>query len=122
MAVPASFFAMTEAGLRQWVEANPTRVNDWGWPSYIQDRVARSEPLPRVTLVPVTAGNKRPKKRRKFRSMLGFILGMNGWPKGEGMPCDVFRGVLMDFLMPAWDPLRRKRGNGGQLLQGLGKT
>jgi len=75
-------------------------------PSYIQDRVARREPLPRVTLVPVTAGNKRAKKRRKFRSMLGFILGMNGGPKGEGMPCDVFRGVLMDFLMPVWDPLR----------------
>ena len=70
-----------------------------------------------MTLVPVTAGNKGAMKRRKFRFMLGFILGMNGGPKGEGMPCDVFRGVLMDFLMPVWDPLRRKRGDGGQLLQ-----
>jgi len=29
VASPASFGLMTEAQIRQWVEANPTRVNDW---------------------------------------------------------------------------------------------
>ena len=73
-------------------------------PSYLHGRVARSEPLPRVTLVPVTGGNKRAKKRHKFRSMLGFILGMRGGSKGQGMPQDVFRDVLMDLLMPGVGP------------------
>lgn len=44
---------------------------------------------------------------RKVRAMLGFVVGLEGGPEGKGMPRDVFRGVLMDLLMPVWDPLRR---------------
>lgn len=63
-----------------------------------------------MTLAPVTSGNKRAKRRCEFRSMLGFLVGL----EGKGMPRDVFRDVLMDFLMPVWDPLRRKRGDVGE--------
>jgi len=80
-------------------------------PPYLQGRVAQGTPLPRVTLV---CGNQRAKKRRKFCSMLGFILGMRGGPKDEGIPRDVFRGVLTDLLMPVWDPLRQKPGDAGE--------
>jgi len=38
--------------------------------------------------------------------MLAFLVGMEGGPKGGGMPRDVFR-VVLDMLMPTWDPLRR---------------
>lgn len=82
---------------------------------YLQGRWARGEPLPRVILVPVTGGNKRAKKRRIFRSMLGFIFGIKGGPKGQGMPRDAFRDVLMDLFMPVWDPLRRGNGTGPPL-------
>ena len=41
---------------------------------------------------------------RKFRGVMAFLLGMGGGPKGYGMPRDVFR-VVLDFLMPSWDPL-----------------
>ena len=50
---------------------------------------------------------------RKLRNMMPFLLGMRGGPKDEGMPRDVFRGVLMDLLMPVWDSLRRKPGDAG---------
>jgi len=67
---------------------------------------ARGEPLPQVALVPVTGGGNRAKKRRQFRTMLAFLIGMRVGPEGKGMPRDVFRTVL-DLLMSAWDPLRR---------------
>ena len=37
---------------------------------------------------------------------MAFLLGVEGGLKNEGMPRDVFR-VVLDFLMPPWDPLRR---------------
>jgi len=72
----------------------------------MQGRVARGEPLPQVAVVPVTGGDKRAKKRRQFRTMLAFLVGMRVGPEGKGMPRDVFR-VVLDLLMPTWDPLRR---------------
>ena len=43
---------------------------------------------------------------------------MGGGPKGEGMPRDVFR-VVLDLVMPFWDPLRRGIvGEGGMLQLG----
>jgi hypothetical protein len=80
-------------------------------PSYLQGRVARNEPLPRVTLPPVTGGNKRAKTRRKFRSILACLLGMRGGPHGQGMIEDLF-GAVLDFISPAWDPLRTCAGVG----------
>ena len=76
-------------------------------PSYVQGRLARGEPLPRLALAAVSGANKKTKERRhKLRSMLAFFLGMKGGPTDEGMPWDVFR-VVLDMLMPSWDPLRR---------------
>lgn len=65
--------------------------------------------MPRVELVPVRGGNK--KGRKKCGNLLAVLLGMEGGPNGEGMPRDVFR-VVLDFLMPSWDPLQRERRNG----------
>ena len=53
----------------------------------------------------------------KFRTMMAFLLGMEGGPKNTGMPRDVFR-VVMDLLMPSWDPLRCKGTGTGLGLQG----
>ena len=47
---------------------------------------------------------------RKLRATLGFLVGLEGGPEGEGMPRDVFRGVFMELPMPVWDPLRRGTG------------
>lgn len=80
-------------------------------PPYLQGRVVRGESLPRVMLAP-RMGKSRTNKRRKFRSMLCFLFGMTGGPKGQGMPQDAFRDVLMDLLMPVWDPLRKGSGVG----------
>lgn len=80
-------------------------------PSYLQGRVARNEPLPRVMLPPVTGGNKRAKNRRKFRSMLAFLLDMRGGPNGQGMIEDLF-GEVLDFFSPSRDPLRPRAGAG----------
>ncbi len=46
---------------------------------------------------------------RKLRTTLTFLLGLGGGPQGEGMPRDVFR-VVLNMLMPPWDPLRRGVG------------
>jgi len=54
---------------------------------------------------------------RTFRSMLAFLFGMDGGPENMGMPRDVLR-VVVDLLMPTWDPLRRKHDDAGQQLQG----
>jgi len=68
--------------------------------------VARGEPLPQVAVVPVTGGGKRAEKRRQFRPMLAFLVGMRVGPEGKGMPQDVIR-VVLDLVMTTWDPLRR---------------
>jgi len=97
-------------------------------PSYLQDRVQQL--MPRVTLLPAItdyggemgynklgamllfrfgqwAGPREgDEERRKFHSMVTFLLG--GGPESEGMPRDVFR-LVMDFLMPYWDPLLIRR-------------
>ena len=81
-----------------------TSTNTAATPSYLQARVARGQPLPRLELVPV--GRKRKANiHRKFSTMLAFLLGIAGGPKNEGMPRDVFR-VVMTFVMPVLDPLR----------------
>lgn len=77
-------------------------------PSYLQGRMLRGLPLPHVTMAPLTDGQDE-EEARKFCSMLSFLLGVDSGPEGEGMPRDVFR-VVLDLLMPSWDPLRRRPG------------
>ncbi len=90
-------------------------------PPCLEGRVARGKPLPRVELCRLMlqltltgAISVEAEQCRKLRNMMPFILGLKGGPEGEGMPRDVFRGVLMDFLIPVWDPLRRKCGDAGR--------
>jgi len=71
--------------------------------SYLQSRVAGGQPLPGVALAPVTAGEDEDEEGRKLRTALAFMCGVGR----EGMPRDVLR-VVMDLLMPSWDPLRRR--------------
>lgn len=73
-------------------------------PSYLQGRVARDEPLPVMTLVSPTGGQQDEEEGRQLRTMLAFVVGMEGGFEGQGMPRDMFR-VMLDFLMPMWDPL-----------------
>ena len=77
-------------------------------PSCLQARVARGRPLPCIALMRMTAGQNENEEEeeegRKFRSLLAFLDGMEGGPE---MPRDVFR-VVLDLLMPSWDPLRCK--------------
>ena len=68
--------------------------------------------MPRVTLTPV-AGKEG---GSTFRSMVAFLLGMEGGPENTGMPRDMYR-VVLDLLNPTWDPLRRGSGGAGQQLQ-----
>jgi len=83
-------------------------------PSYLQARVTRGQPLPRVVLTPVMddrideeeEGEEKGEEYNKLRTLVAFLLGVEGGPDGEGMPRDVFR-VVLDLLMPSWDPLRR---------------
>jgi hypothetical protein len=63
-------------------------------PSYLQKRVAQGQTFPHVVLMPVTGSNKLAKRPRKLRTLLAFVLGMEGGPEGEGMSRDVFRVVL----------------------------
>jgi hypothetical protein len=67
-------------------------------------------PLPHVAMAPLTDDQDK-EEDRKLRTMLSFLLEMDGGPEGEGMPRDVFR-VVLNLLMPSWDPLRR--GTGGE--------
>jgi hypothetical protein len=80
-------------------------------PSYLRGRAARGQPLPRVTLMPVTGGededDEEEEESRKLRTLMAFLLGVEGGWENAGMPRDVFR-VVLDLLMPTWDPLRRK--------------
>ena len=59
--------------------------------------------MPAVELVPVLGGQDDEEEVIKLRTVLAFMCGVGR----EGMPRDVFR-VVMDLLMPSWDPLRRK--------------
>ena len=91
-------------------------------PSWMQGRVARDQPLPelllrRVVLTSVTGSrNEVREEGRTLRTMVEFLLGISG-PSGQGMPRDVFR-VVLDLLMPSWDPLRRRDTGAGLPLQG----
>lgn len=69
-----------------------------------------------MTLVPMAGGhNDGDEEDRKLHTILTFLLGMGGGPEDEGMPREVFR-VVMDFMMPSWDPLRvAVVGDGGPL-------
>ena len=86
-------------------------------PSCLEGRVARGQPLPRVTLLSAASGNKKANAKGKLCKLVAFVLGMNGGPGNAGMPWDIF-GVVLDLLMPTWDPLRRKGALTGPLLQG----
>jgi hypothetical protein len=88
-------------------------------PSYLQQRVVRGLPLPRVAMTPLTIGQDDVdgEEGRKFRTLIMFFLGVGGGLENESMPRDVFR-VVMDFLMPAWDPLRRGVAGARPQMQG----
>jgi len=102
-------------------------------PSCLQNRAARGEPLSHVelrkkgrsafralgTLLCWKRGgpNEVETEADNFRIMLAFLPGLKGGPAGEGMPRDVFR-IVLDLLMPSWDPLRRKDSSAGPPLQG----
>jgi hypothetical protein len=80
-------------------------------PSCLQARLAGRHPLPVVGLVPLTDGQvdgEDDEEGRKLRTTLAFMCGLGR----EAMPRDVFR-VVMDLLMPFWDPHRRKDAGGG---------
>lgn len=63
--------------------------------------------MPQIASAAITGANKGTKeRRRKLRSMVACLIGMEGGPKGDGVPRKVFMLVL-DFLMPSWDPLRK---------------
>ena len=86
--------------------ATSTRVT----PSYLRGRVARDQPLPYVTLVPVVSGrNDEDEESRKLCTMLAFLLGMGAGAEGKAMPGGVFV-VVMGMLMPSWDPPRGSTG------------
>ena len=97
------------------VAANSNAVS----PSCLQAWVALWQPLPRVALIPPTDGHNEGEEEegeegRKLRTTLAFLCGVGR----EGMPRGVFR-VVMDLLMPSWDPLRRKNtGTGPSAVQG----
>jgi hypothetical protein len=91
-------------------------------PFHVPCRVGQGQPLPHVALAPVREPLPRKAKAirsidevRKFRTILSFMRGLEGGPGGQAMPAGVFR-VVLDFLMPSWDPLR-KRGDAERPLQ-----
>ncbi len=88
-----------------------TTISSIVTPYYLHDRLVRKQPLPRVALAPVTdeQADEEGKESRKLRTTLAFMCGLGR----EGMPRDVFQ-VVMDLLMPLWDPLRRKNVDAGQ--------
>jgi hypothetical protein len=74
-------------------------------PSYLQRRVKRGEPLPFVAITPI-AQPKEGGEARNLRTLLAFVLGMEGGPAGKGMDRRAFL-VMMDMLMLPCDWLRR---------------
>jgi hypothetical protein len=73
-------------------------------PSYLQQRAASGQPLPRVAMVTLTDDqiDKDQEEGRKLRTSLAFVVGL----EGKSMLREVFQ-IVMDLLMPSWDPLRR---------------
>ena len=53
---------------------------------------------------------------RRVAPWLAFVLGMKGGPGNAGVPRDIFL-VVLDLLMPTWDPLRRRGALTGPPLQ-----
>jgi len=86
-------------------------------PSYLQARMAQGRSLPHVVLRRAapsrTVNGGQGEERRKLRTMLAFLVGI----EGSGLPRDVFR-LVMDLLMPSWDPLRRGVAGMGPQAQG----
>lgn len=83
-------------------------------PSYLQSRETQGQPLPQVAQTPVGGGtNIRKKNELNLRTMLAFVCGIKGGPEDEGMPRKGFL-VMLDFLMPTWDPMRKANNDGGQ--------
>lgn len=78
-------------------------------------RYMEGRPLPQVSLTPVE--EEEEDESRELRTLLAFTLGMGGGPENAGMPRDVFRLVL-DLLMPTWDPLRRMDSGIESLIDG----
>lgn len=62
-------------------------------------------PFPDVALAPVTDDQNND----ELHTMLAWLVGA----EGGGMPRDVFR-VVLDLLMPFWDPLRRTMRREGE--------
>ena len=91
-----------------------TTISSTVTPSYLHDRLVRRQPLPRVALAPVTdeQADEEGKESRKLRTTLAFMCGFGR----EAMPRDIFL-VVMDLLMPSWNPLRRKNVDTGQPLR-----
>lgn len=88
-------------------------------PSYLQHRVLHGQPLPGVTLVPLTEENnsESDEEECKFRRMLAFVVGMGGGPKGQDMPRACFwwywacchdSGTRCGFMTVAHSTLRSK--------------
>lgn len=78
-------------------------------PSYFQRRLAQGLPLPRLVLA---TGYVDDEREQKLCALMGFVLGMEGGSKGQGMPPEVYRLVLA-LVMLAWDG-RRSGVDGGQ--------
>jgi hypothetical protein len=79
-------------------------------PCCLQARVVQGQPLPRIALATPMDGQNDGEEdeedweeSRRLRTALAFMCGFGR----EGMPRDVFR-VVLELLMPHWDPLRRK--------------
>jgi len=86
-------------------------------PSYLQARIAQGQPVPQVMLLrtgpPRTVNSGHGEECRKLHTLMAFLVGM----AGGGMPQEVFR-VVMELLMPSWDPLRRGVAGAGPQVQG----
>lgn len=86
-------------------------------PSYLQDRVAQYLPLPCLMLTSTMDGHDDSVgEGRSFHIMIAFLLRMGGGPEGKDMPRGAF-GVVLDLLMPRWDPLRRGLGQEEEQLE-----
>jgi hypothetical protein len=72
-------------------------------PSFLHGCIARNSPPPRLELV--QAWQSDDEESRQFQKTMAFVLGMEDGAERKGI---LFRGVFMDLLMPAWDPLRKR--------------
>ena len=87
--------------------------------SCLQGRAAHEQLLSQVVMAPLVEGlnDEDEEGGRKLHILLAFLVGIGGGPKDEGMPQDVFR-VVLDLIMPAWDPLRRGVAGAGPAVRG----